>query len=143
VLVIDASVVLEWLLADDQSREAEAILARTATDEVWVPPLFWLEIGNVLWTRLRRGLIAEAFRDESLARVRVLSLLVDQPDDPSGLTFDRAIALSDRFDLTVYDAAYLELALRLGADLGSFDQELCAAASLAGLSVVGGLKAQS
>jgi predicted nucleic acid-binding protein len=136
-LVTDASLVLEWLLVDERSQDAEAILARAETDDVWVPPLFWLEIGNVLRTRVRRGLIDEAFRDASLARVRVLAVCVDQPEDPSGLVLERTVALSDHFDLTVYDASYLELTLRLGADLGSFDEALCAAASLAGVTVVG------
>ena len=137
MLVIDASVVLEWLLSDRRSRDAEAILVRAAIDEIWVPPLFWLEIGNVLRTRLRRGLIGEEFREASLGRLRALQVRVDQLDDPSGSALDRTIALSDRFDLTIYDASYLELALRLGADLGSFDAALCSAAALAGVTVLG------
>jgi predicted nucleic acid-binding protein len=138
VLVIDASLVLEWLLSDARSQEAEAILARASTDEIWIPSLFWLEVGNVLRVRLRRGLVEEEFRDASLDRVRALQARVDRLDDPSGQVLARTIALSDRFDLTVYDAAYLELALRIGADLGSFDEALCSAAALAGVTVLGG-----
>ncbi len=138
MLVIDASLVLEWVLSDARSGEAEAILSRAASDEVWVPALFWLEVGNVLRTRLRRGLIGEEFRDASLARIRVLQLRTDNPDDPSGQALARTVALSDRFGLTVYDAAYLELALRTGSDLGSFDEDLCLAAASAGLTVLGG-----
>jgi len=138
VLVIDSSVVLEWLLTDNRSQTAEAILIQAATDEIWVPPLFWLEVGNILRTRLRRGLIGKELRDASLVRVRALALRVDRSDDPSGSALDRTVALSDRFDLSVYDAAYLELALRTAADLGSFDQALCSAAALAGVVVLGG-----
>jgi len=138
VLVIDASVVLEWLLSDARALEAEAILVRASSDEIWVPSLFWLEVGNVLRMRLRRGLIDEEFRDASLARVRTPRMRVDRSDDPSGQALARTVALSDRFDLTVYDATYLELALRFGADLGSFDEALCSAAAVAGVAVFGG-----
>jgi predicted nucleic acid-binding protein len=138
VLVIDASLVLEWLLSDARAQEAEVILVRASSDEIWMPSLFWLEVGNVLRMRLRRGLIEEEFRDDSLARVRALLMRADRSDDPSGQTLARTVALSDRFDLTVYDAAYLELALRIGADLGSFDEALCSAAAAAGVTVLGG-----
>jgi predicted nucleic acid-binding protein len=97
-----------------------------------------LEVGNVLRTRLRRGLIGVGFRNDSLTRIRALGMRADRLDDPSGGGLDRLVALSDRFDLTVYDAAYLELALRIGADLGSFDEVLCLAAVAAGLTVLGG-----
>ena len=140
MLVIDASLALEWLLSDARAKEAEAILIRASSEEIWVPPLFSLEVGNVLRTRLRRGLIDEDVRDDSLARVRALRMRVDRSDDPSGQALARTVALSDRFDLTVYDAAYLELALRIGADLGSFDEDLCSAAALAGVTVFGGPK---
>ena len=143
MLVIDASLALEWLLSDARAREAEMILVRASSDEIRVPSLFWLEVGNVLRTRLRRGLIDEAFRDDSLARLGGFRMHVDHSDDPSGPTLARTVALSDRFDLTVYDAAYLELALRTGADLGSFDEALCTAATTAGVTVLGGLQAKT
>lgn len=138
MLVIDASLVLEWLLSDVRVQEAEAILIRASSDEIWVPSLFWLEVGNVLRMRLRRELIDEEFRDSSLARVRAFRVQSDLSGDASGQTLARTVALSDRFDLTVYDAAYLELALRIGSDLGSFDEALCSAATAAGVTVLGG-----
>jgi predicted nucleic acid-binding protein len=138
VVVIDASIVLEWLLVDARSAEAEAILVRMASEEFWVPALFWLEVGNVLRSRIKRGRLDIAVRDALLARTRALGLRTDQMADPSGAGLGRCIALSDRFDLTAYDAAYLELALRLGADMGTFDADLAAAATNAGATVLGG-----
>ncbi|HZZ34836.1 MAG TPA: type II toxin-antitoxin system VapC family toxin [Caulobacteraceae bacterium] len=135
MLVTDASVFLEWLLNDARAADAEAILIRAATEEIRVPPLCWLEVGNVLAMRMRRGKIDAAFRDAALGRMRAIGLSSDRPADPAGASLDLTLALADRFALTVYDAAYLELALRTGAELGTFDADLAKAARAAGVPV--------
>jgi predicted nucleic acid-binding protein len=137
VLVVDASVAAEWLLNQARAHDAQAILARAASEDIWVPSLFWWEVANVLRTRVRRGLVDLATRDFLVARLRAVGLKTEMAPDLSGNVLDRTVALSDRFDLTVYDAAYLEVALRLGADLGTFDDDLAQAGIGAGLVVTG------
>ena len=136
MLVVDASIILAWLLTEARAGEAEAVLRRTASEVVWTPAICWLEVGNALRTGMRRGQIDAAFRDASVGRMRVLGLLSDRNIEPGGATLDIILSLSDRFGLTTYDAAYLELALRLGADLATFDDALAAAARQAGVPVV-------
>ncbi len=131
--VIDASVVLAWLFAEARGNEADTVLRSAAEDGIVVPALFWLEVANALRTRVRRGAVRAADRDSALARVRALGALTAELTDPDTEGLDRTITLSDRYDLTVYDAAYLELALRLGAPLRTFDGPLGQAAVSAGV----------
>jgi predicted nucleic acid-binding protein len=131
--VIDASVVLAWLFAEAQGEEADSVLRAAAGEGIVVPALFWLEVANALRTRLRRGVLRAADRDQALARVRALGALTAEMTEPDAEGLDRTINLSDRYDLTVYDAAYLELALRLGEPLRTFDTALNRAALAVGV----------
>jgi predicted nucleic acid-binding protein len=136
MLVVDASVALEWLLDDAAGSQADAIIRRCLHDVAFVPPLFWLEVANTLRTRLKRGDIDTAFQTASLRRLRIVGLQIDLDSNLAGAALDRVVELSDRYDLTVYDAVYLELTLRLGADLATFDRPLATAAKRAGAGVV-------
>src|SRR5260221_2859659 len=100
MLVVDASVALEWLLSDARSVDAEAILIRAATEEIWVPSLWWLEVANVLQMRLRRGLIDAAFRDRAVEHMRAIAPNSDRSADPAGAMLDVTVSLADRFGLT-------------------------------------------
>lgn len=131
--VVDASLVLSWLFDEARAQEADAVLMVEAAEGVVAPALFWLEIANVLRTRLRRGLIDTSTRNAALARVRALGIATPDTSEARDVVLDRTITLSDRHDLTIYDAAYLELALRLGVPLRTFDQALERAVIAAGL----------
>ena len=124
---------LSWLFDEARAQEADAVLMAEAVEGVLAPALFWLEIANVLQTRLRRGLIDANGRDGALARVRSLGIVTSDASEAPNVVLDRIITLSDKHDLTVYDAAYLELALRLGVPLRTFDQALERAVISAGL----------
>lgn len=128
-LVVDASVSAAWFLPDEATPFTEAALSATASAEVWVPALWWLEIGNLLIHAQRRQRISAAKRIELLAAAQALRLRVDR--EPVALaTLD---ALADRHRLSAYDAAYLELALRRQLPLATLDSALLAAMPLAGL----------
>ena len=132
MIVIDASLALAWLFNEDRASEADAVLIAAVSEGLAVPPLFWLEVANALRTRMRRGLINEAFRNGALARVRALGATTVGASDAPDQVLDRTITLSDRYNLTIYDASYLELALRLPAPLKTFDEALGKAAVAAG-----------
>lgn len=128
-LVVDASVSAAWFLPDEATPFTEAVLSATASVEVWVPALWWLEIGNLLINAQRRQRISTAKRIELLAAAQALRLRVDR--EPVALaTID---ALADRYRLSAYDAAYLELALRRQLPLATLDAALLAAMPQAGV----------
>ena len=129
-LVVDASVSAAWFLPDEATRFSEATLSATATDEVWVPSLWLLEIGNLLINAQRRLRITAAQRIEMVASAEGLRLRVDR--EPVSL---RSIdSLADRHRLSSYDAAYLELALRRQLPLATLDTALLAAMPVEGVA---------
>ena len=128
-LVVDASVSAAWFLPDEATPFTEAVLSATASVDVWVPALWWLEIGNLLINAQRRQHISAAKRIQLLAAAQALRLRVDR--EPVALaTID---VLADRHRLSAYDAGYLELALRRQLPLATLDAALLAAMPLAGV----------
>ena len=121
--VVDASVSAAWFLPDEATPFTEAALQGTATNEVWVPALWLLEIGNLLLSAQRRKRIADPKRRELVAAAAALRLRVDR-EPVSMVELD---ALAAHFGLSAYDAAYLELALRRGLPLATLDAALLAA----------------
>ena len=128
--VVDASVSAAWFLPDEATPYTEAALQATATDEVWVPAVWLLEMGNLLLNAQRRKRIGDAKRRELVAAASVLRLRVDR-EPVSMVTLD---ALAARHKLTAYDAAYLELALRRQLALATLDAALVASLSAAGVA---------
>jgi predicted nucleic acid-binding protein len=127
-LVIDASAALAWIFERADPGElalADRLLNDLATRPVWVPSLWHLEVANALLTAERRGVVKEAQVIDYLQRISKLPILTD---DVEVLHRQEAImALGRQFHLTAYDASYLELALRTGSTLATFDARLATA----------------
>ncbi len=129
--VLDASFAVELVLNAEVDAETAGNLD-TARSGLVAPVIFWHEIASALRHHVRRGLITPTFRDEGLRRLRALNIELDAPTSLLSPLF----AVSDRFQLTIYDAAYLELAIRTGGALATRDQALIAAAPKAGIPLV-------
>lgn len=134
-LVIDSSITLAWFFEDERSAGADAVLRQVAESGAVAPALWKLEVANGLQMAVRRKRIDEAFRDASIADLRALGVAIDAQTDQQA--WSTTLQLADRWRLTLYDAAYLELAQRLGLPLATLDKELRAAGTALGLSVVG------
>lgn len=134
-LVLDCSVTLAWLLPDEHARPAQAVLDRIAVSRAWVPELWRLEVANSLQMAVKRGRIDAAFRDASLADLSLLNIQIDP--DTSSFAWNDTLHLAETHALTLYDAAYLELAQRLGLPLASRDRDLRKAASACKIPLLG------
>jgi predicted nucleic acid-binding protein len=134
-LVLDSSVTLAWLYSDELTDPVRTVFERVTASRAWVPSLWRLEVANSLHMAVRRRRIDAAFRDASLADLALLNLSADPDTDT--FAWSTTLQLADRHALTLYDAAYLELALRLSLPLATLDQELRAAAKQAGLALLG------
>ena len=119
-LVVDASVGAAWFLPDEATAFTEAALAATATGEVWVPALWLLEIGNMLLNAQRRKRITAVKREELAQAASALRLRIDR--EPVSIAAIDLLAA--RHQLSSYDAAYLELALRRKIPLATLDAAL-------------------
>lgn len=130
--VLDASVVLAWLLPDERSDTARQLIARAARDRARAPSLLMLEVGNALLQAERRTRLRRATRLELLEAFTALPLTLEPI---AAETMLRASDLAAKHSLTLYDACYLELALARQCALASFDQALVRAARAEGVAV--------
>lgn len=129
--VLDCSVAISWLMPDESSNLS---LLDLVTEKGAVVPSLWkLEVGNVL-------LIAERKKRITIEqRQRALHILEELPISIDIMTSDYAwletMEIAGQYDLTLYDASYLELALRRSLPLATFDNLLKQAARSAGVHI--------
>ena len=100
-----------------------------------MPSLWKLEVANALQMALRRRRVTAGFRDYSLADLADLPIAIEP--DTATYAWTTTVRLADRFGLTIYDAAYLELANRRGLPLATLDRELRAAAAVLDVPLLG------
>jgi predicted nucleic acid-binding protein len=133
-LVLDVSLSCAWCFADEASDAGWAILSRLQTSEAHVPSLWLWETANVLVQAERRGRITAAAMRTFLGLLEALPIHIDHAG--TATIWHDTLALARAHRLTSYDAAYLELALRLGLPLASRDQALQAAARSEGVPLL-------
>jgi predicted nucleic acid-binding protein len=134
-LVLDSSATLAWIYSDETTDAIRHVFEALSEDAAWVPGLWKLEVANILEMGVRRGRHDAAFRDATLADLALLSISLDPETDRQA--WGPTVQLAARHRLTLYDAAYLELALRRGLPLASLDRELRSAASAEGVVLLG------
>ena len=131
-VVVGSSVVGCWCFPDEVSPVADATLSAATADEMVVPAVWWFEVRNLLVTGERHGRIDPAGTAAFLAELGTLPIRTHHA--PAS---DAVLAFARLHRLTVYDAAYLELALRVDAPLATLDRKLAAAARAVGVPLVG------
>lgn len=132
VFVLDNSVVSGWLLDSQANSYCEAIAQRLLSSRALAPPLLPLEYTNVLRTACKRQQMNAAQAHEMLAMLAALPIDIDTVAPVPAQVLDLAL----RYDLTSYDAQYLDLALRRSLPIATQDQALANAALVAGVGVV-------
>lgn len=134
-LVLDSSVTLAWIYGDETTEAIRRVFDAIAENGAVVPALWRLEVANSLTMAIRRGRIDAEFRQAALADLALLDITADQQTDSQAWT--ETLHLADHFRLTVYDAAYLELARRRKLPLATLDEELRTAATAIGVTLLG------
>jgi predicted nucleic acid-binding protein len=121
--VVDASTTACWLMPDEFNPLALHALRLVDGGDVIAPALWWFEVRNMLIVNERRGRLSIAQSEGALEILQRLKIGLDRaPDEPVILAFAR------KHQLTVYDAAYLELAARKNIPLATLDRRLETAA---------------
>jgi predicted nucleic acid-binding protein len=134
-LVIDGSTALGFLLKDEQDRCALAAL--TAIERgvpTYIPAHCFVETTNGLLMAERRKRITQSDVTEALGLLSALPIVTDS--ETAAKAGGDTIALARQYGLTIYDAAYLELAMRRGASLATNDLALANAAASAGVTLI-------
>jgi len=124
--VLDCSIAVSWLVADEASTKTDRLLERLRDDGALVPTLWHLELGNVLARAEKRGRMTAA---QIAAIVELVNRLPIAADTDHSRALREVFSLARAESLTTYDAAYLELAMRHGIPLATLDKTLLRAAS--------------
>ena len=132
--VLDSSIALCWCFDNEATEGTRQLLEYLQADTAAVPNLWHIEIANVLTLAERRRRITAAETAQFIALLEALEIDVDEETWSRALV--RILDLAREERLTAYDAAYLELAMRLGVPLASKDGDLCDAAERLGVSVL-------
>jgi predicted nucleic acid-binding protein len=130
--IADASVAIGWVHPAQATTRTAAMLDAIADGATLEVPALWpLEVANALIVLVRRRKLAEDERQVGLGWLRGLRMRIDH--EMSALAFSRLSELAAAHRLSVYDAAYLELAQRRSLALGCKDGPLRTAAKRAGV----------
>lgn len=127
---LDCSMTMAWCFEDEATPYSESVLEALADGEAFVPPIWSLEVANVLVVgeRKKRLLPAQSLRFVEL--LQSLPITLDADVRPLG----ELLGLAREQGLSSYDASYLDLAVRTGLPLASLDGPLSKAADRFGVA---------
>jgi len=132
MFTIDTSVVASWCFPDEIHANADTAFRRIAKDTACAPVLLWFELRNVLLMGERRGRLTASQVGRFLGYVANLPIETDRDPDET-----RVFGLARSHRLSIYDAAYLELAQRRAIPLATLDDALMKAARAEKIDLVG------
>lgn len=133
--VIDCSLTMNWCFEDEATDAAQAIQDRLFDDAAIVPAHWCLEVVNALVVAQRRGRIATEKGPQFIKLLNTFDIVVD--NQTAARAFDHLPPLCQSYELTSYDAAYLELAMRKELPLATLDEDLRRAAMNVGVPLLG------
>jgi len=134
-LVLDSSVTLAWAYSEETTAAVREVFAIMVKSGGWVSSLWRLEVANVLEMGVRRKRHNAAFRDSTLEDLALLPIATDGETEKQA--WGTTLRLASRHRLTLYDAAWLELAQRRALPLATLDVELRAAGEKEGVPLLG------
>ena len=132
--VLDCSVAISWCLVDESDDYANAVLALMPDAEAFVPLIWSLEIANTLLVAERRNRMNQEQTQRAIRFLESLPIQLDPLTEAQAL--DATLTLGREQELAAYDAAYLELAMRLGLPLATLDNRLATAAERCGVALL-------
>jgi predicted nucleic acid-binding protein len=135
-VVLDASVAVAWLHPEETTRAVVELFDGLLNDDnVWVPSLWHLEVANIFQRNARLGKYPTVTRDRYLQNLKALPIKTD--GETAFVAWGETLNLAHLHNLTLYDASYLELALRRSLPLATLDKALRTAAAAEGVPLLG------
>ena len=135
MFVLDASVASVWFFEDEDTARADRVLGRLRETSGLVPPIWPLEVGNILLVGERRGRLTIEQTEMALTLLAGLPIVIDGANTLTSLA--ELLNLGRDHGLSSYDASYLALARREQIPLATLDARLAAAARAAGVELLG------
>ena len=131
--VLDCSVTMAWVFPDEATEKTDRLRDALRDGRAFVPALWPIEVANVLFVAMRRGRIAETDWQRIWRNLEALPITIEPVSVPR--IREKALDVASAHGLSVYDATYLELAIRMRLPLATLDRALGEAAGAAGLEV--------
>jgi predicted nucleic acid-binding protein len=131
--VVDASIAIAWFADEIVPEHVLELLDEIANDRAVAPPLFRLEVANVFLALERRRKLAPETRRAMMMDLSKLPIQIDAESIEQ--TWPKSLNLAERFQLTMYDATYLELAQRMKLPLATLDAALIRASAQCGVEI--------
>ena len=132
--VLDCSVTMAWIFPDEATELTDGLRESLVRGSAFVPSLWPVEVGNVLLVATRRGRVDVAEWSGIRQFLEALPIEID-PISVSN-TIGASLDLAHRHQLSLYDAMYLELAVRVKMPLATLNRALGAAGRDAGVEVL-------
>lgn len=132
-IVIDASVALAWCFPDEANDYADGVLVALEDQTIIVPAVWPLEVANALLVGERRKRIRLPEVRRFVDLLKGLDIVVDA--QPVADTVSNILPMAREYDLSSYDAAYLDVAVRQDVPLATLDGALQKAALKAGIKI--------
>lgn len=122
VFVLDTSFALAWILDEEQEKRIDAVFDLLNQRSAVVPSLWFYEVSNALLMNEKRGRLSQTDTVRAITLLNALPLIIDS--DCETRAFREIIALARTHNLTVYDATYLDIAMRMSLPLATLDNSL-------------------
>ncbi len=133
--VLDCSMALTWCLPGQINPDSRMVLDHVKREGALVPAIWHLEIANVLGLKFRDGNLSGPATDAAVSLLKALDIVTDSQYKER--TVSNYIGEVLRFELAAYDALYVELALRTGLPLATFDKAMIVSARRFGVALMG------
>ena len=134
MIVIDASIALAWTYADERTDAVMQIFDRVSRVGAVAPVIWPMEIANSFAMSVRKNRITPSQRDVLIASFMALGVEIQH--HPATAYWHEILQVADKHLLTIYDASYLELAMRQKLPLATLDDDLRQAAIAEGVAVL-------
>ncbi len=132
--VLDCSVTMAWIFPDEATGATDGFRDSLVEGRAFVPSLWPVELGNVLLVATRRGRIRVDEWPEIRASLEALPIEIEPAS--TSRVWGESLELAKTHHISVYDAMYLELAVRLQLPLATLDRALLAAAPVVGIEAL-------
>lgn len=133
--VLDCSVAMAWVFPDEATEATARLRDSLIDDRAFVPSLWPVEVGSVLLAATKRRRVREDEWPAVCASLEALPIDIDPVS--ASRVWGPALDLASEHGLSICDAMYLELALRMRLPLATLDRALAAAAQAAGMDAPG------
>ncbi len=131
--VLDCSVTMAWIFPDEANTSTDRLRQSLIEERAFVPALWPIEVGNVLVAATRRNRVARTEWPQIRANLEALPIEIDPVS--TSRVWGAVLDLAQAHNISVYDAMYLELAVRMQCPLATLDRALGAAGRAAGVDL--------